>query len=81
MATFFSVLAEIISAFGMLGIGIGVLAFGIGMLVFAVASTDDEFNNGRNYHIPRFNVTKRMYHTMNADVYDHIYDEDKTTEE
>ena len=31
MATFFSVLAELISAIGMLGVGLGVLFFGVAM--------------------------------------------------
>lgn len=31
MATFFSVLAEVISAIGMIGVGLGVLFFGVAM--------------------------------------------------
>lgn len=80
MATFFSVLAEIISAFGMLSVGLGVFAFGLGAFIVAAAATDDDFVQGGHYHFPHLYIAQRVMHVVND--YDRAYhDADKTTEE
>lgn len=80
MATFFSILAEVIAAIGMFGVGAGVLFLGAGIFVVAAASTDDKWCYKNDFVTPTFTVIKRNIGNISLDVHDHTYDDAKTEE-